>query len=199
MWHRTSRRLAQQGIDPRQYLQMVGKAEEELVTESEPDAEQALKREAVLAAIVAAEGIEVSDEEIERGAARGRRRRTRATSRSSGAQARPRPGRATRRCARTSRCARRSTCSWRTPSRSPVEQAAAREKLWTPDKEKELRAPGSSGRPGPIARLAGSMSPLVPMVVEQTSRGERAFDIYSRLLNERIVFLGTPVRTRSPT
>ncbi|HEX3804462.1 MAG TPA: ATP-dependent Clp endopeptidase proteolytic subunit ClpP [Solirubrobacteraceae bacterium] len=37
------------------------------------------------------------------------------------------------------------------------------------------------------------MSPLVPMVVEQTSRGERAFDIYSRLLNERIVFLGTPV------
>jgi ATP-dependent Clp protease, protease subunit len=36
-------------------------------------------------------------------------------------------------------------------------------------------------------------SPLVPMVVEQTSRGERAFDIYSRLLNERIVFLGTPV------
>src|SRR5215475_6054678 len=37
------------------------------------------------------------------------------------------------------------------------------------------------------------MSPLVPMVVEQTSRGERAFDIYSRLLAERIVFLGTPV------
>src|SRR5438094_1171554 len=37
------------------------------------------------------------------------------------------------------------------------------------------------------------MSPLVPMVVEQTSRGERAFDIYSRLLAERIVFMGTPV------
>jgi ATP-dependent Clp protease protease subunit len=37
------------------------------------------------------------------------------------------------------------------------------------------------------------MSPLVPMVVEQTSRGERSFDIYSRLLNERIVFLGTQV------
>jgi len=34
---------------------------------------------------------------------------------------------------------------------------------------------------------------MVPMVVEQTSRGERAFDIYSRLLNERIIFLGTPV------
>src|SRR5256712_3756882 len=41
--------------------------------------------------------------------------------------------------------------------------------------------------------MKGDMSPLIPMVVEQTSRGERAFDIYSRLLNERIVFLGTPI------
>jgi ATP-dependent Clp protease, protease subunit len=37
------------------------------------------------------------------------------------------------------------------------------------------------------------MSPLVPMVIEQTSRGERAFDIFSRLLNERIIFVGTPI------
>ena len=37
------------------------------------------------------------------------------------------------------------------------------------------------------------MNPLIPMVVEQDSRGERAFDIYSRLLNERIIFLGTPI------
>jgi ATP-dependent Clp protease, protease subunit len=35
--------------------------------------------------------------------------------------------------------------------------------------------------------------PLVPMVVEQDSRGERSFDIYSRLLRERVVFLGEPV------
>ena len=34
---------------------------------------------------------------------------------------------------------------------------------------------------------------LVPVVVEQTSRGERAYDIYSRLLKERIIFLGMPV------
>jgi len=34
---------------------------------------------------------------------------------------------------------------------------------------------------------------LVPMVVEQTARGERAFDIYSRLLKENIVFIGTPI------
>jgi ATP-dependent Clp protease protease subunit len=37
------------------------------------------------------------------------------------------------------------------------------------------------------------MSPLIPMVIEQTSRGERSFDIYSRLLNERIIFLGTAI------
>ena len=42
-------------------------------------------------------------------------------------------------------------------------------------------------------RYDPQMSPMIPMVIEQTSRGERAFDIYSRLLNERIVFLGTPV------
>src|SRR5882672_10168667 len=35
--------------------------------------------------------------------------------------------------------------------------------------------------------------PLIPMVVEQSARGERSFDIYSRLLNERIIFIGTPV------
>src|SRR5262245_12711204 len=34
---------------------------------------------------------------------------------------------------------------------------------------------------------------LIPMVVETTSRGERAFDIYSRLLRDRVIFLGTPI------
>ena len=37
------------------------------------------------------------------------------------------------------------------------------------------------------------MNQLIPMVVEQTGRGERAFDIYSRLLKERIIFLVGPV------
>lgn len=37
------------------------------------------------------------------------------------------------------------------------------------------------------------MSVLVPMVVEQTNRGERAYDIYSRLLKDRIIFLGSPI------
>ena len=35
--------------------------------------------------------------------------------------------------------------------------------------------------------------PLIPMVVEQTNRGERSYDIYSRLLKDRIAFIGTPI------
>jgi ATP-dependent Clp protease protease subunit len=42
-------------------------------------------------------------------------------------------------------------------------------------------------------RIATEMNTLVPMVIEQTARGERAFDIYSRLLKERIIFLVGPV------
>src|SRR6202043_3224046 len=38
-----------------------------------------------------------------------------------------------------------------------------------------------------------SQSVLIPMVVEQTGRGERSYDIYSRLLKDRIVFIGTPI------
>src|SRR5205085_11939414 len=80
--------------------------------------------------------------------------------------------------------------------------------IWTPGSYSQLerqrtiatilRVPGAA-IPGPEGfrpskrKRAKAMSPLVPMVVEQTSRGERAFDIYSRFLNERIVFLGTPV------
>ncbi len=76
--------------------------------------------------------------------------------------------------------------------RIPRELAAARESIWTPDKEKppdrdETLDPG---------KLRSHMNPsnlIIPSVIEQTSRGERFFDIYSRLLNERIIFLGTPI------
>ncbi len=44
-----------------------------------------------------------------------------------------------------------------------------------------------------MTHAAALNSALVPIVVEQTSRGERSFDIYSRLLNERIVFLGSEI------
>ena len=44
-----------------------------------------------------------------------------------------------------------------------------------------------------MTKIEDHMSALIPMVVEQTSRGERAFDIYSRLLKERIVFVVGPI------
>ena len=183
MWHRTARRLAAQGMNPEQYLQMTGKTEEELVVESEPDAETALKREAVLAAIVEAEGIEVSDEELEqalRASAPPGREREAAEARP---QAGPLPG-SRRGAPRGHRHAQggRPRRGEREADRGRSAAAGAREAL----DARELPLLGSLESRAP-------MSPLVPMVVEQTSRGERAFDIYSRLLNERIVFLGTPV------
>src|SRR4051812_14288093 len=73
------RRPAAQGLHPARSRQMVGKEEEELVHEAEPEAEKALKREAVLAAVVEAEGIEVADEELLDFFFSSRRRHTRLT------------------------------------------------------------------------------------------------------------------------
>lgn len=56
--------LSHQGIAKETYLQITGRTEEELIEESRPQAEQQLRREAVIAAIVAAEGIEVSDDDL---------------------------------------------------------------------------------------------------------------------------------------
>jgi trigger factor len=64
MWHQTERRLRAQGLDPARYLQLTGKDAHDLIDESEPEAETALKRESVLAAVVDAENIEVTDEEL---------------------------------------------------------------------------------------------------------------------------------------
>ena len=64
MWHVTAHRLREQGLAPEQYLQMTGKTEEELITASEGDAELALRREATLTALIEAEGIEVSEDEL---------------------------------------------------------------------------------------------------------------------------------------
>jgi trigger factor len=63
-WERMERQLAQRGMDPNQFLQMQGKSRDELIEETKPDAEQELKREAVVTAIAEAEGIEVSEEEM---------------------------------------------------------------------------------------------------------------------------------------
>ena len=132
MWHRTARRLAAQGINPEQYLSMAGKTEEELVVDSESDAETALKREAVLAAIVEAEGIEVSDEEIEQAlrasappdASDKQLKRALKRARSQGADEALRED-----------IAMRKAVDLVVENAKPIsaDRAAAREKLWTPE------------------------------------------------------------------
>ena len=47
--------------------------------------------------------------------------------------------------------------------------------------------------PNQERKMNSIQNQLVPIVVEQTSRGERSYDIYSRLLIDRIIFLGTPI------
>jgi trigger factor len=65
LWHQMVHAFERQGLSKEAYLQLAGKAdEEEVVHEAEPEAEQAIRREAVLAAVIAAEDINPTDEEI---------------------------------------------------------------------------------------------------------------------------------------
>ncbi len=64
LWERMIGTLAQQGIDKDTYLRIAGKSEEELLVEAGPDAEQALRREAVIAAVIEAEGLAPSDGDL---------------------------------------------------------------------------------------------------------------------------------------
>jgi trigger factor len=61
MWRRVERQLQRQGMDPENYLQIQGKTRDEMIEQARPDAEQALKREAVLEAVANAEGIEITE------------------------------------------------------------------------------------------------------------------------------------------
>src|SRR4051794_39477773 len=152
MWHRTSRRLAQQGVDPARYLEMTGKTEEELVTEAEPEAETALRREAVLAAVVEDEGLEVSDDEVADAL------RSAATSEGGQEPTDKQLQRSLKRLkSQGTDDALREDIAMRkavdlivdNAKAIPVDQAKAREKLWTPDKEeKEAAAAGQIWTPG---------------------------------------------------
>lgn len=64
LWDQTVHSLSHRGISKDAYLRISGRSETEILDEAKPDAERALRREAVLAAVVAAEGIEPSDEEL---------------------------------------------------------------------------------------------------------------------------------------
>ncbi len=63
-WRRVERQLAQQGMDPENYLQVQGRSRDEMIEQARPDAERALKREAVLEAVADAEGIEITDDDM---------------------------------------------------------------------------------------------------------------------------------------
>jgi trigger factor len=151
MWHQTERRLRAQGLDPERYLQMTGKDAHDLIGEAEPEAETALKRESVLAAVVEAEGIEVTDEELLdslRSATQGPGRP--ATSEKKLQKSLERAKQEGRDEPLREDIAMRKAVDLMVESAEPisVEQAKARDKIWTPEKDeadapKELWTPGS--------------------------------------------------------
>jgi trigger factor len=150
MWELTARRLRAQGIDPSQYLQITGKSEHDLIDESQPEAERALARESVLAALVEAEGINASDDELLdalRAAAQGQggREPSEKKLRKSLERARAEG----RDDVLREDIAMRKAVDLLVERATPisVEQAKARDKLWTPEKEspeeaKQLWTPG---------------------------------------------------------
>jgi trigger factor len=142
-WERVERQLASRGMDPNAYLQMQGRTREEVIEESRPDAEQELKREAVLTAIAEAEGIEVSDEEMVEALEH------------TAEHERTTPEKLLERLRENGRDAMlredirvRKAIDLVAESAKPIaiEQAEAREKLWTPEKERE--AAGNLWTPG---------------------------------------------------
>jgi trigger factor len=132
MWERMERSLATRGIDPAMYVQMQGKSREELVTDMEDDARQALKREAVLEAVADAEEIEVSDEDLLEALGPGngdeepqkRLDNLREAGRDGLLRSEVRLRKAADVIAESAKPI-------------PAEQAAARDKLWTPEKEQD--------------------------------------------------------------
>ncbi|MGH2966900.1 MAG: trigger factor [Solirubrobacterales bacterium] len=131
MWERLERSLTARNIDPQVYLQMQGKTREELVTDLESDAEQTLRREATLAAVADAEGIEVSQDEMLNALRPGEEgespERLLERLRANGRDAMLRDELRMRKAAELIADAATAI---------PQEQAAAREKLWTPEKER---------------------------------------------------------------
>jgi trigger factor len=150
MWHETARRLEREGLDAKRYLEFTGKDEEQLVHDAEPDAERAIKRESILAAVIEAERIEVSDEEmlellghtVERGGAQPDEKTLRRTLEKMKADGRDDVLRQD--------VAMRKALDLIVEQAKPipVEQAKARDKLWTPGKEAAEQASERLWTPG---------------------------------------------------
>jgi trigger factor len=144
LWDSMLHSLAHQGINRETYLRIAGREEDEIVEQSKPDAEQALRREAVLAAIIEAEGIEPSDDEV-----------LEAVEQAAGdGPGRTSPKKLLERLKSSGRLesfkqdlAQRKALDLIAESAKPisVEQAQAREKLWTPG-DSERATSGSGGQ-----------------------------------------------------
>jgi trigger factor len=142
-WERVERQLAARGMSPDSYLQMQGKTRDDVIAESKQDAEAELKREAALAAIAEAEGIEVGEEEMvealehtaehERTTPEKLLKRLREDGRDAMVREEVRIRKAIDLVASSAKPI-------------PVEQAEARERIWTPEKEREEA--GSLWTPG---------------------------------------------------
>ena len=144
LWEQMLHSLGHQGISKEMYLQISGRSEDDIVAEGKADAERQLKREAVLAAVVAAESIEPSEDELlaaleqaapsERASANKLLERMRSAGRIDAFKA---------------ELAQRKALDLLTASAKPitVEQAQARDKLWTPGAEAEQR-PSQLWTPG---------------------------------------------------
>jgi trigger factor len=146
MWDRMLHSLSHQGIDRDAYLRIANRTEEDLLAEARPDAEQQLRREAVIAAIIEAEGIDATDEEILEALA--------PTAQREGVT----PKKVLERLTSAGRLddvreevlARKAIDLVADAAKPiPLERAAAREQIWTPDSEDAGERPSELWTPGP--------------------------------------------------
>jgi len=146
LWERMMHSLGHQGISRENYLRIAGKTEEEILAEARPDAEQAIRREAVVAAVIEAEGIEATDGDV-LDALQGPAAREGTTPE----KLRERLDKAGRLDDLRDDLTQRLAVEFLAEHAKPitVQQAQAREKLWTPEKEyppgieKPIWTPGS--------------------------------------------------------
>jgi trigger factor len=134
MWERMLHTLSHRGITRESYLQIVGRGEEEILAEMLPDAEQGLRREAVLSAIVAAEGIEPSEQDLLEAVTQAAEREGIAPE-----QVLVQLREAGRAQELSEDLAARQAVELISERAKPIplEQAQAREQLWTPEKDAE--------------------------------------------------------------
>jgi trigger factor len=140
LWEQMAHTLGHQGIPKETYLQIAGKTEEEVIAENRESAGRDLRREAVLAAVVAAEGIEASDEELLESL-----ERPAAADRTSPKKLFDRLRSSGRLDSLRDELAQRKAIDHVADSAKPisVEQAQAREKLWTPGSDEPEKAGAS--------------------------------------------------------